>query len=195
VSVSERGRVRDRLEKYLNLYERRKTSIGSEIPAWSKPIATQRPSLEETERVSSSGEMSSLSVEDSVGTYEIMDTVRVSLGENGYLYTSHNTSDSELSERWPKRSPKYLRCRSHRLSSASCMIDGPNAARRTRCLEICEEELTRRITPQSRPNSTSLLACATPVCLAEYITSFQACCTHSSLYIFDSCRSTLPALL
>jgi hypothetical protein len=99
ISVSERGRVRDRLEKALNLYERRKTPIVSEIPAWSKPIATQRPSLEEIERVASSGEMSSLSVEDSVGTYEIMDTVRVSLGENGYLYTSHDTSDSESSER------------------------------------------------------------------------------------------------
>jgi hypothetical protein len=98
MSVSERGRVRDRLEKALNLYERRKIPIVSEMPAWSEPIATQRPSLEEIERVSS-GEMSSSSMEDSVGTYEIMDTVRVSLGENGYLYTSHDASDSKSSER------------------------------------------------------------------------------------------------
>jgi hypothetical protein len=116
----------------LNLYERRKNPIVSEILAWSKPIATQGPSLEEIERVSS-GEMSSSSVENSVGTYEIMDTVRVSLGENGNIYTSHNVSHCESSERGPKRPPKYLRCRSHRLSSASCMVDGSNAARRTRC--------------------------------------------------------------
>jgi hypothetical protein len=67
IFMSERGRVRDRLEKALNLYERRKTLTVSEIPAWSKPIATQRPSLEEIERVLS-GEMSSSSVEESVGT-------------------------------------------------------------------------------------------------------------------------------
>jgi hypothetical protein len=98
IFVSGGGRERERLEKALNLYERRKTPIVSEIPAWSKPIATQRPRLEDIERVLS-GEMSSSSVEDSVGTYEIMDTVRVSLGENGYLYTSHDASDSESSER------------------------------------------------------------------------------------------------
>jgi hypothetical protein len=97
VSGRGRGRGRARLEKALNLYERRKTPIVSEIPAWSKSIATQRPRLEDIECVLS-GEMSSSSVEDSVGTYEIMDTVRVSLGENGYLYTSHDASDSESSE-------------------------------------------------------------------------------------------------
>jgi hypothetical protein len=90
------------------------------------------------------------------------------------------------------KNPQYRRTR---LSSTSCLISGLEKWIRTQLEEQGARKYARNNQRSALPHTLGSPPRHCWHVQPRYITLVSRKCAHSSLYIFDSCRSTLPGYL